>query len=122
MWRVVGGIALALGLGFLAYRVALVAVPMAEYTRSPAAQTCTEGDIPRPLFDPLTGLPAGVVTTCADGAGQVGVVHGPIEVERLGAHWARAALIGLGVAILATIVRWWSGRRPRQALEAAAAG
>jgi hypothetical protein len=109
-------VVLALLVGFFLYRVALVAVPTEQYVGT--TKTCAEGgSVPRPLFDALTGLPGGVVYSCANEGSHAAIAWGPMELELLGGHWGRAALYGLSGAVLAFMVLWWAGRRRRMAVQ-----
>ena len=57
MGRVVGNVALALFIGFVSYRVALVALPSEPPAGSSVATICAEGNVPRGLFNPGKVLP-----------------------------------------------------------------
>jgi hypothetical protein len=103
---------LALSIGFFLYRAGLVAVPSEQYLGSPS-MICPEGNVPRPVFDLLTGLPDGVVVGCANRDGVVGVMT---SFPML-AHWQRSMLLGFAGAALGLMMAWWSGRRRRSALQ-----
>jgi hypothetical protein len=106
--RVITTLALALVIGFVSYRAAIAVVASDLGAGTSVSSICAEGKVSRPLFDALTGVPAGDVV-CHDGGAEV--IWGPIQVDLMFGPWACAVLLGLGTAVLALIVLWWFGRR-----------
>ena len=109
MSRKAASLALALLIGFVSYRAALVVMPIED---SDKFATCTNGTVFTAHFNLVTGYPFASGCSNSDGEGWMYTYPGAPVIE----HWFRSVLFGLAVVPLAFIALWWFGRR-RRALE-----
>ena len=105
MRRIIKTLVLALLIGFVSYRAALVVMPIED---SGKVATCTNGTVFTAHFNLVTGFPFASGCTNSDGGGWMYTYPGAPVIE----HWFRSLLFGLGVAALAFVALWRIRRRP----------